>query len=212
MRLRVMMAIAFVAGAVCCFPPGAQADAHYLSLPAGKFLHVELMGSNGYSIHIGAGQQGLRPGVHLETRKEGVTTDYGVRGKRVSANRVEAKLPGLGSIAIRFHQRGPARHSSPLPQCHGPRPTVRKGVVRGTIDFAGEREYTQVAAHSAQAELVEWGALRCRYSKSPRGNRRKPWTNEFGMWDLKGFRRSFPQRSTAPEFSREVESSSPSGR
>jgi hypothetical protein len=163
------------------FPAGATADAHHYQLSAGGFLRFQLESSNGYLIRISSNRS-----KHLILRADngGVSTEYRVRGDGDGADQVRATLPGLGQIDVRFHQRGPAHHPSPFSGCDGPRPMVRRGVVRGTIKFVGEREYTQVIAHSARAETEEWVQQRCRYGTPGRISRhRRDWTNEFQVWE-----------------------------
>lgn len=180
MRLRVVMALALVLAVLSCFPASAGAGTRHYVLPAGQFTTMELEGSNGYRIRIFVGSRGY---VALEAIKQGVHTEYESRGAHVSADRVEAKLPGLGSISLRFHQHGRARRSSPIGGCDGPRPTVRRGVVRGVIEFVGERDYTQVEADEADAEVDEWARQRCRYGSPPRGrHHRRKWTNALRVW------------------------------
>lgn len=198
MRVRRVALAALVFAAFLALSASAGANVIHFSLPAGQFIHIELGSSNGYSIHIRAGDHGLRPGVSLETKKEGVGTEYFVRNGQVSADRVEAKLSGLGSISVRFHQRGPARHPSLSDHCDGPRLTVRQGVVRGTIRFVGEREYTRVEAHSAKAEIEEWRRQRCRLNVPPRGGRKRPWTSEFQEWGKRGLSTFFTAKKYRP--------------
>ncbi|MGN6216770.1 MAG: hypothetical protein ACTHN7_07420 [Solirubrobacterales bacterium] len=173
------MALVLALVASSCFPTGAGAAAHYYVLPGGQFTAMELEGSNDYRIRIVAYSRNSGDVVFLEAIKAGVRTEYEVRHSRVNADRVEAKLPGLGSISLRFHRHGPTRRSSSIVGCNGPRPTVRRGVVRGTIRFTGEREYTRVEAHEANAEVEEWVRQRCRYGR-PRP--RPSWTNRFQAW------------------------------
>lgn len=172
-----LAAVAVLTAAVFSWVPGsAQADGHHYLLPAGSVIHIELQGSDGYSIRIASNQ---RRRLILWATKAGMSTEYEVQGEHVGAGRVKAKLPGLGLISVRFFQHGPTRHPAAYSGCDGPRPTVRRGVVRGAIRFTGEGEYTRVDAHTARAETVEWARQRCRYGTSRHHRRRRNWTNFF---------------------------------
>jgi hypothetical protein len=94
---------------------------------------------------------------------------------------MQATLPGLGTISVRFHPGGPARRAPAFAGCAGPRPTVRKGVVRGVIRFVGEREYTRAETHEAAAEIEEWKRQRCRAGANPEQSGPGPgeWISNF---------------------------------
>lgn len=180
MRLRRAAAAALVLVAFFSLSTNAGANRHHYTMPAGGFMSFELEGSNGYLIGVSAGP-GRR--VSLTTVKEGITTAYSVWDAGVGTDQVKARLPGMGLISVRFHQRGSAHHL-PMTGCDGPRMTLRKGVARGTIRFVGEREYTRVDAHEADAESAEWEKQRCRFGTPGRHSRnRREWTNGFQVWE-----------------------------
>lgn len=181
MSLRVRLAAVVVLSIVgsACLPAGAGADAHHYLLPAGHVTFIELAGSNGYGIQIYANQRRL---VTVVATKEAVSTRYEVRGARVGADRVQARFSGLGVVSVRFFQRGPARHVHAFGNCDGPRPTVRRGVVRGTIKFTGEEGCTQVDTDTARAETEEWPRQHCRYGHGGPGRLLRSQTNEFAAF------------------------------
>lgn len=97
----------------------------------------------------------------------------------VDTDRVKAKLLGLGTISVRFHPRGPVRHPL-LPGCGKQRPSVQPGVVRGTIRFVGEREYTQVEVREAEAVIEEPTSRLCRFGVKFEPNpREREWVSKF---------------------------------
>jgi hypothetical protein len=170
--------------ALVCLAAGADASSASL-LRGGRSIRVELQGSNGYSVLIVS--HGKRYLV-VTTKNEVFTTEYATRDALVSADRLKATLPGRGSIAVRFHPRGPAHRLPAFAGCDGPAPTLRRGVVRGAIEFAGERRYTQVEAREAPAEIEEWTKQRCRgggNSEWPGRNladwTSKLWANRLGV-------------------------------
>jgi len=159
MRLRLTVAAALALVAFACLPVGAEARTRYYEVRGRQLTRSELQGSNGYSILIFVDRKG-----HLlvQTTKEAFTTEYWTHDTLADPDRVKAKLPGLGSISVRFQPRGSVRRLPAFEGCKGPRPTLQPGVMRGTIRFTGEREYTKVETHEADAEVEEWKSQRCR--------------------------------------------------
>lgn len=159
------IAVALALAALACLPASAGADGGHGASPVRrppirKTTRFELHGSNGYSILVLTDR---RQRLMVKTANEEFVTEYWTRDTLASPDRVQAKLPGLGSISVRFHPRGPVRHPSP-PGCEKPFPTVQRGVVRGTIKFVGEREYTAVEAHEAAAEIEEPTSWSCSFA------------------------------------------------
>jgi hypothetical protein len=147
----------------------------------------ELEGSNGFSILVASDR---RQHLMLETKDEEFSTEYLTKDTIAAPDRIQAKLPGLGSISVRFHPRGPARHPS-IPGCNKKPPTVQPGVVRGTIKFTGERGYTTVVAHEATAETEEPTGTFCHYNPQS-----EPIVPGLGEWTSK-----FVARGDRIEFS-----------
>lgn len=163
---------ALVFAALACLPAGAGANGGHGASPAPvrkplvrKIIRFELQGSNGYSILVASGS---RQHVMVKTTSENeeFNTEYVTRDALAAPDLMKVKLPGLGSISVRFHSRGLARHPRP-PGCKGRRPTVQHGVVRGTIEFTGEGGYTQVKTHEAKAETEEATSWRCSAAAQP---------------------------------------------
>jgi len=166
-------AVAMLAlGALFCFPGGAWGKAGQDRPPATQWLDVELEGSNGYAIHLS-----VNPRRHLvlQVSKGDYAAEYMTRDLLPETDRVKAKLRGLGTISIRFHPRGPVRHPS-IPGCGKSRLTVQPGVVRGTIKFVGERDYTRVKVREAEASTGWTCRQGVRFEVDP-GERE--WTSKF---------------------------------
>lgn len=176
MKLRWIAAAAFALVVLACLPTGAGAKIRHDGPPVGKLTRFELEGSNGYSILVVTNR---RQRLMLKTKHEGFVAEYWTRDALASPDRVQAKLPGLGSISVRFHPRGSVRHPSP-PECEKPFPTVQPGVVRGTIKFVGEHEYTRVEAHEAKAEIEEPTSWSCSFAPYE-----EPIVPGGGEWDSK---------------------------
>jgi hypothetical protein len=159
-----------------CFPGGAGAKVGHGRPPAERWIDIELEGSNGYSIHIS-----VNPRRHLilQVSKEGYSAEYMTRDVFADSDRVKARLLGLGTISVRFHPSGSVRHPS-LPGCgRRERPAVQPGVVRGTIRFVAEREYTQVKVREAEAAVEKPTSRRCRYGvKFELNPRQREWVSK----------------------------------
>ncbi|HWO82171.1 MAG TPA: hypothetical protein VNM38_00075 [Solirubrobacterales bacterium] len=166
----------FAVVALYCLPGGAWALPGPDRPPTAHWLDVELEGSNGYLIHLG-----VNPRQHLILRvaKEGFAAEYLTRDLAAGTNRVTAKLLGMGRVSLRFHPQGPVRHPS-LPGCGKRRPVVQPGVVRGTIKFAGERHYTDLEVHKAEATTEKPASWLCRYGMKVEFNpREREWVSKF---------------------------------
>lgn len=176
MRMRQTAVAVLALAAFSCFPKSAGAAAGHDRPPVKQWIDIELEGSNGYSIHIS-----VNPRRHLILRvtKDRFSAEYMTRDVLADTDRVKAKLRGLGTISVRFHPRGPVRHPL-LPGCGRKRSSVQPGVVRGTIRFVGEREYTQVKAREAAAAIEEPARWFCRYGMKFEPNpREREWVSKF---------------------------------
>ena len=176
MRARLTVVAVLALAALSSFSGSAGATIVHGRPPIKQWIDIELEGSNGYSIHIS-----VNPRRHLilQVTKERFSAEYMTRDVLVDTDRVKAKLLGLGTISVRFHPRGPVRHPS-LPGCRGKRPQVQPGVVRGTIRFVGEREYTQARVREAEAAIEEPAIWFCRYGMKFEPNaREREWVSKF---------------------------------
>lgn len=185
MKSRWVTIAALVLAAFACLPAGAGAKARSDRLPRQRWLDFELRSSDGYSIHATVNPRRrliLHVTKEAQATHERFTAEYTTYDTLAGIGRLKANLLGLGSIAVRFHPRGAVRHPS-LPRCGPERPTVQPGVVRGTIEFAGEGGYTQIKAHEADAAIEEPVFWYCRYGSDVEPNlRADDWTSEFSAW------------------------------
>ena len=88
----------------------------------------------------------------------------GVHARVGADGTIAARLPGLGRIDVRFEQSHERAIEFIAPKnCTGDGPLVaRRGLFRGTIEFHGERGYTEVARRSARGEILETPRQVCR--------------------------------------------------
>jgi len=173
---RLLTALAVALGVFSCLPGSAGAEAAPDRSPAKQWIDIDLKGTNGYSIHVS-----VNPRRHLilQVSKDEFFAEYMTRDALVETDRVKAKLLGFGTISVRFQPRGSVRHPT-LPGCGKRRPTVQPGVVRGTISFVGEREYTQVKVREAEAAIEDPTSWYCRYGvEFDPDPRRMRWVSKF---------------------------------
>ncbi|HEU4739960.1 MAG TPA: hypothetical protein VFS54_12895 [Solirubrobacterales bacterium] len=189
MRLRPAAVVALTLAFLACSPAGAGAAGRDDGDSNKKLLRIELEGSNGYTVSI---VSSARQRVTVLATQEGVegapsyAAEYLVQDTQPSPDRIKAKVPGLGSIAVSFQPRGRVRHPTP-PGCKGRPPTVQPGVVRGTIKFVGESDYTRVEAQRAEAEIEEPRGWRCHPGAKlevERIRRNAEWTSKLGARTL----------------------------
>lgn len=176
MRMRQAAVAVLALAALSGFPKSAGAAVGHDRPPVKQWIDIKLKGSNGYSIHISVNP---RRRLILQVSKDRFSAEYMTRDVLADTDRVKAKLRGLGTISVRFHPRGAVRHPS-LRGCRKKRPRVQPGVVRGTIRFVGEREYTQVKAREAKAAIEEPARWFCRYGVKFEPNpRERDWVSKF---------------------------------
>jgi hypothetical protein len=166
---------------LACLLEGAGAAAGQSLLRGRQLTRIELEGSNGYSVLIVSDR---KQHLILTTTNEGFTTEYVTHDTLADPNQIKATLPSLGSISVRFRPSGPAGSEPAFAGCSGPRPTVRKGVVRGVIRFVGEGEYTRAETHETPAEIEEWKTQRCRAGTNPERNELADWISKFSAGTL----------------------------
>lgn len=170
---RRLLAIALGAAVVLTALPGvAAAKVHRIHIPVGHVIQLHLRATGGYRIDVTAGRH--RQVVVSATR--GTTVAYYVlKGQPAGEDGIDAKLPGVGVIAVRFVANGRERQRPTWENCGGGGRTVHYGTVRGRIRLHGEASYTEVATSRAKARLITWPSQHCRY----RTPEHKPWNALF---------------------------------
>jgi hypothetical protein len=153
--------VACAATALLLAPAGAGAKPGYVTFPGDHRVELNLKGSHGYAIHI----VGHNRGFELSANKKSMVVVYLLLHNRLRGDRVEAKLPGVGRVSLRFHNAGPA-HTEPgfFPPCHGGETIKQPGYFLGRIRFRGERGYTTVHATRARGEVVATSKEICKRS------------------------------------------------
>jgi len=130
-------------------PTGAAAKTY-------RSAEAHLAGTHGYRIMISAASEEIL----VLARKGTASVSYVSFASGLRGDRVHARLPEVGRISLRFHER--SRSHSPRPNnCHGSSRLTRKGVFVGTVKIRGERDYTSAQSRHVRGEIVEKFQSRC---------------------------------------------------
>jgi hypothetical protein len=158
---RWALLLACATTALLLAPVGASAKPGYIVTPGDHAVELTLKGSHGYEISIVARNHGFE----LDASRKANVVVYLLRRNRLRGDRIEAKLPGVGRVSLRFHPVGPV-HREPgfFPQCRGGETVKQPGYLLGTIRFRGEQGYTAVRATRAQGQIVTRAKEVCKRS------------------------------------------------
>jgi hypothetical protein len=132
--------------AALALPGGAQAD---FIVSSGRSAEAHLAGTHGYRLTISA-QEGS---VFVGATKGAASVDYFLTRANFDGNRIDARLPGVGRVFLRFHERERGHQPGPS-YCHGPAPVVSRGVFVGWIRIRGERDYTRAESRHVRGKIV----------------------------------------------------------
>jgi hypothetical protein len=128
-------------------PAGAQAN---FVVSSNRSAEAHLAGTHGYRLTISAADGSIS----VTASKGYASVDYFLTGASLDGNRIDARLPGVGRVSLRFHEQ--ARGHQPQPAyCHGPPPVVRHGVFVGYVHIEGERGYTHAESRHVRGKIVQ---------------------------------------------------------
>jgi hypothetical protein len=149
-RIWVGFIASLVVTALLVVPAGASAKPGYVTFPGDHRIELSLKGSHGYVVELVE-----RPGRHvfeLIAYKGPNVVIYLLLHAHERGDGIEARLPGVGRVALEFQPAGPAQREPGFfaPQCHGGGTVKQPGYFVGTIRFRGERGYT--AVHTTRAK------------------------------------------------------------
>jgi hypothetical protein len=137
--------------------------------PASTSTDLTVRGTNGWRIQITAGIFGRRlegdpVGVYAKGPHHEEVEYQHLHGSFTRDGSIEAKLPGVGRIDLRYEPT--AHHITHIEtpnNCISVHTAVdSSGVFRGTIELHGEGGYTTVNAHSARGSLSTFPKQTCR--------------------------------------------------
>jgi hypothetical protein len=151
------------AAALLALPGAASARSDQFTISASREAEFKLGASNGYRVEVDSVAQ---QGTDLFATKGKVEATYEVKGGLTSDNGIDAKLPGVGEITVKFKPSGPPRELPPDRNCKGRSDLIRAGVFRGTIEFEGEGGFTKVETGSARGTVFESFKQVCKIGSS----------------------------------------------
>jgi hypothetical protein len=160
-----------LAGVLACvlaglaLPPGAAARPRYYVSSHDHYAEAKISGSNGYRLAINV----LSGVVAVTASKTTSRVFYAPFDSQMRDGRMRAHLPGVGRIALRFHERSRSRKDPPG-GCEGLGPLVRRGIFRGRVKLTGERGYTRVDVRAVRGKIVDEPRLICRRSGRARSS------------------------------------------
>src|SRR4051794_33011669 len=109
---------------------------HFTSTPP-RYADIKTNASHGYHLRITA----FDTNVNVEAENGDREVEYTVLDGRLRKDRINARLPGVGWINLRFEERKRYR-DSPADNCKGPGDLIRVGTFEGRIRIKGEKGYT----------------------------------------------------------------------
>jgi len=159
------LAILACAVATLTLPAGAAAKPGYYVSPHDHSAEAKVSGSNGYRLTIYV----LSGTVTVTATKGTERVQYVPFGSHMRDGRMQAHLPGVGRIDLRFHERSRSRKQPPR-GCEGLGTLERRGVFRGRVKLTGERGYTRVDVRAVRGKIVDEPRLVCRRSERARSS------------------------------------------
>jgi hypothetical protein len=137
-------------------PAGAAAKPSGFATPSNRTAEAHLAGTHGYRFTIYATREDV-----LVTAKMGTgLVNYASFASRLEGDKIDARLPGVGRIFLRFHERSRS-HRRLADNCRGPATLIRKGVFVGWVKIRGERNYTAAESRHVRGEIVRESRNRC---------------------------------------------------
>ncbi len=150
------------------FVQDAGAKPRSIVLPGGTEFSFTLRASHGYGLEVSASRESAEITVAGSSPSKGLVM-YSIGPRKFNERGFEAKLPGVGRIAVRFHPSGPAKKLPPFEGCHGKPGKLERGRFVGTINFHGELGYTDVTATRARGTVEHAERQACPVEKGGRG-------------------------------------------
>ena len=159
-------ALASVIVIAAILPTQAAAGRGQFTSPAEHSSEFRLPASNGYQLQVtDAGNRQI----YLTATNGGSSVTYTVRGKKTEQDGIEARLPGVGRVSVRFEQVGKTRHAPPAGNCKGEGSETRGGIFRGMIVFNGEKGFAKARASHANGTILDTARQVCKRQKEGKG-------------------------------------------
>ncbi|HEX5593264.1 MAG TPA: hypothetical protein VFX35_07950 [Solirubrobacterales bacterium] len=146
-------------------PAGAAAKADSSFSFGERYAEAHLAGTHGYRITIHATSENLM----VTARRGTASVTYFVFRKKLEGDRIDARLPGVGRVFLRFHERKRSRTRAPG-NCPGSDGLTRKGVFVGLVKIRGDRDYTRAESRHVRGEIVREPRDKCRREATARAS------------------------------------------
>lgn len=157
LRTASIAALALLAALIGAPTAAAKPKAGSKIVPSQTFIFIAMPASNGWHLQLTAvpGKRGNRPiGVYARGPHGQRVSYLGVKGRVTEDGTIEAKVPGVIHLALRFEQKSEKAIDFGFDNCKVERKErERNGVFRGTIAFYGEGGYTTVKRRSAYGHI-----------------------------------------------------------
>jgi hypothetical protein len=149
--------------ALLILPVGAAAKPDGSFGPSERHAEAHLAGTHGYRLAIHADSRST----FVMATKGTASVNYMVFRSRLEGDKLDARLPGVGRIFLRFHERSRSHTRSPN-NC--PAGLIRKGVFVGWVKIRGERDYTSAQSRHVRGQIVRESSGRCRRRATARAS------------------------------------------
>jgi hypothetical protein len=143
--------------ALLVLPAGAVAKPGFSVEGPQRWSEFKLRATNGYRISVSAtpARRKRDSNVYITAAKgQRNTFQYVARGIATGDGSIKTKLPGVGRIAVRFHELKASRKAI-ADNCKGRASIIRHGVFEGSIELHGEHGYTSLHSRSAPGKITQ---------------------------------------------------------
>lgn len=163
-------AVIVIAGTLLVLPTSAVAKPGFFVQKPVVSIEFGMQASNGYRVSVSAASGGRsrlgRVEISATRRHNQDVVMYLARGRGEKDGAVNAKLPGVGRIAVKFRTTRVTPKAT-AGNCKGRPAIVRHGVFRGVIELHGEQGYTTVDSNIAKGTVTHAFRQVCNNGKPP---------------------------------------------
>jgi hypothetical protein len=128
-----------------------------------RHAEAHLAGTHGYRITIHADNTST----FVMATKGTASVNYMGLQSKLEGDKIDARLPGVGRVFLRFHERSRSHTRSP-DDC--PAGLIRKGVFLGWVKIRGERDYTSAESRHVRGKIVRESPGKCRRRATARAS------------------------------------------
>jgi hypothetical protein len=154
MKPKGLLLLLCMLAAALLVPAGAIAKPGHSGPSFERSAEAHLAGTHGYRITINADDDA----VFVAARKSTASVTYFTFDNKLEKDRIEARLPGVGRVSLRFHEHSRS-YDRPGGNC---RTLTRKGVFVGLVKIRGDRNYTQAESRHVRGDILREPRGKCR--------------------------------------------------